>query len=128
VIDHRQHDLLSSSARILKLLRCWRSGIYDLSNSDDNNAILASKAAKNQIVLDVKKGIENEERLILKALHKLIYGAKGPGQNNMIPLWACMWSLILTYRDCMAVYKQYSVAPRPNSFQPGCSGMFLLFK
>lgn len=124
-VDDWQHDLLSSSIKLLKLVRCWRCTYYDLSNSDDDNSVLASKAVKNQILLVLKEGMETEERLILKALHKLLYGAKGPGENNMIPLWACMWSLILTYRDCMAVYKQYAISPRPNRFQPGCSSMFL---
>jgi len=85
--------------------------------------IMVSKAVKNQIVVLIKTAIREEEFFIHKKLDGLIYGGKGPGKKNMIPIWACLWSLILTYRDCAAVYKQYARAPRPNTMQPGCSGM-----
>jgi len=93
-----------------------------LTDTDDPYTVCASKAVSSQILRLIKEGIRNEELIILKRLEKLMRGAKGPGEANMIPLWACLWSLILTYRDCMIVYKQYSLAPRPNSKQPGCSG------
>jgi hypothetical protein len=70
------------------------------------DGLLVSKATSRQILMIVKEGIREAESVILKALEKPMYGASGPGQKNMIPLWACLWSLLLTYRDCMVVYKQ----------------------
>ena len=94
-----------------------------LNGTYNQHSIPASKAVSSQILHVIKKGIRKEELYVLKCLEKLMYGAKGPGQENMIPLWACLWSLILTYRDCMDIYKLYSSAPRPNDKQAGCSGM-----
>jgi hypothetical protein len=35
---------------------------------------------------------------ILAQLQKILFGGKGPGKNNMLPVWICIWLLILTYR------------------------------
>jgi hypothetical protein len=118
-----QRELLDSSVKILKLLHCWRSGKIVPSNSDDPSEYWAPKAVSSQLLVVIKKGIRAEEMFVLKQLEKLMYGGSGPGQHNMIPLWACLWCLILTYRDCMAVYKKFKGAPAVNRGQPGCSGM-----
>lgn len=67
-----------------------------------------SNAVSSQLFVVVKRGICAAEPSILQALETLLCGAKGPGQRNSLALWACMWSLILTYRDCVATYKLYS--------------------
>jgi hypothetical protein len=104
------------------LVHVWRSNKKVVSGNGLFNGCLVSKAASSQILQIVKEGIRETEFMILKALEKPIYGASGPGEKNMIPLWACLWSLMLTYRDCMVVYKLFSHAKRLNTRQPGCSG------
>jgi hypothetical protein len=116
----RLAEKLSKNLKAIALLAEYKNGFTD---ADKTYSALASKAVSSQILLVIKEGIRKEELLVLKYLEKLMYGAKGPGEENMIPLWACLWSLILTYRDCMNVYNQYSLAPRSNYKQPGCSGM-----
>lgn len=68
-------------------------------------------AACSQLLLIVKEGIREAEVEILEALEPHLYSSKGPGQRNAIPLWACLWSLILMYRDRMAAYNQYLNQP-----------------
>jgi hypothetical protein len=43
---------------------------------------------------------------ILSDLQKLLFGAKGLGKQNMLPIWNTLWLLILTYRE--TVYVWYS--------------------
>jgi hypothetical protein len=64
-------------------------------------------AACSQLLLIIKEGIREAEIEILEGLEPHLQGSKGPGQRNAIPLWACLWSLILMYRDRMAAYNQY---------------------
>ena len=107
----QQHNLLYQALNVLKLLRCWRS-IFQVrlySESDDDTPMIHSSAISNQILLVIKEGICSAEFTILDIIEKLVYGSKGPGQDNLIPLWACLWSLILTYRDCMVTYKKWSM-------------------
>jgi hypothetical protein len=47
----------------------------------------------------VTKGIIDLEVDLLAQLQKIIFSSKGPGKNNMLPIWTCMWLLLLTYRD-----------------------------
>lgn len=120
------HDVLQVSVKILNLVHCWRSDKMVVAGNSELNGQLAPKAISSQILQVIKDGIREAESVILKALEKPIYGASGPGEKNMIPLWACLWSLILTYRDCMVVYKQYSLAKRLNTRGPQCSDSQLL--
>jgi hypothetical protein len=115
-------ELLASTAKILKLLRCWRSAKMVASGG----GTYASKAIASQILLVVKKGIWEQEQFVLKKLESLIYKTQVPDRKSLVPLWACLWSLILMYRDCMKVYKQYSAAPRETEGKrkPGTVCMF----
>jgi hypothetical protein len=70
----------------------------------------------SQLLLIIKEGIRAAELTLLDNLEKFVYGSKGPGKNNMIPLWTTLWTLILTYRDCMTTYK-YSTQHCKISFE-----------
>lgn len=58
----------------------------------------ASKVAHNQIAVVVSCGIVDLEVEILSQLQKLVFNPKGPGKHNMLPIWTCLWLLMLTYR------------------------------
>jgi hypothetical protein len=45
------------------------------------------------------KGIVDLEVDILSQLQKLMFRSQGPGKDNMLPIWTCLWLLLLTYRD-----------------------------
>lgn len=94
--------MLNSAVTILKLLRCWRNCKM---TSRDNEKQHISRTVISQLLLIIKDGIRTAELTLLASLEKLVYGVKGPGKNNMIPLWTTLWTLILTYRDCMTTYK-----------------------
>jgi hypothetical protein len=34
----------------------------------------------------------------LNQFQELIFHRKGPGKENMLPIWTCLWLLMLTYR------------------------------
>jgi hypothetical protein len=78
--------------------------------SEDGDLVYLSRAAQRQICAVAKQGIQEAEFAILSSLEDLVYNSKGPSQINVIPLWACLWSLILMYRDCLAVYQAWSFA------------------
>lgn len=85
-----------------------------VSNSPTGTKRFISSALSSQILVVVKRGISSAEISILETLETLLYGSKGPGQRNALPLWASLWSLILTYRDCMVTYKLYAALHTPE--------------
>jgi hypothetical protein len=107
--------MLNSAVTILKLLRCWRNCKMTTSSSSTNSRHI-SRTVVSQLLLIIKEGIRAAELTLLDNLEKFVYGSKGPGKNNMIPLWTTLWTLILTYRDCMTTYK-YSTQHCKISFE-----------
>lgn len=57
------------------------------------------EAVHIQLAIIINKGIMDLEIDLLSALEKLILAPKGPGKDNMLPIWTCLWLLILTYRE-----------------------------
>jgi hypothetical protein len=57
------------------------------------------RAVHHQIILVVTEGIIDLEVEVLSALEKLVFGSKGPGRGNILPIWTILWTMILTYRD-----------------------------
>jgi hypothetical protein len=49
--------------------------------------------------LIVTKGIVDLEVDVLAQFQKTVFSGKGPGKNNMLAIWTCLWLLLLTYRD-----------------------------
>jgi hypothetical protein len=56
------------------------------------------KAIHQQIGVIVSERIEALEYDILNQFEKLIFHRKGPGKESMLPIWTCLWLLMLTYR------------------------------
>jgi hypothetical protein len=71
--------------------------------SRQQQPIFASKAVHMQIAVILSQGIEALEHEILGQLQGVIFHTKGPGKDNMLPLWACLWSLILIYRRTILI-------------------------
>ncbi|SRR6266536_938636 len=66
----------------------------------------ASNAVYRQLSLIVSKGIVDAEVELLSQLQKHIFSKKGPGRGNMLPIWTCLWILILTYRRTIFCYSR----------------------
>lgn len=59
----------------------------------------ASQAVHTQLAVIITTGIADLEKEILSALQTLLFNTKGPGKSNMLPIWTCLWLLVLTYRQ-----------------------------
>lgn len=59
----------------------------------------ASRAVHCQIAVIVAKGITDLEIDLLSSLQSHVFGSKRLGKNNVLPVWTCLWLLILTYRS-----------------------------
>ncbi|KAE9375236.1 hypothetical protein N431DRAFT_196566 [Stipitochalara longipes BDJ] len=103
--DVPMYEMLNSAVTILKLLRFWRNCKMTTSPGDTGCKQHISRTVVSQLLLIIKDGIRTAELTLLDNLEKLVYSSKGPGKGNMIPLWTTLWTLILTYRDCMMAYK-----------------------
>jgi hypothetical protein len=99
------YEMLNSAVTILKLLRCWRNCKMTTSPDHTGAKQHISRTVVSQLLLIIKDGIRTAELTLLDNLENLVYSSKGPGENNIIPLWTTLWTLILTYRDCMTTYK-----------------------
>jgi hypothetical protein len=78
-----------------------------------------SRAATCQLYCIIKEGIRAGECILLETLERYLYESKGPGENNYLALWMILWTLILTYRDCMASHKIWSLAPTTKDYDIG---------
>jgi hypothetical protein len=83
--------------------------VHTESNCED--AKYVSCATSCQLFCTIKDGIRAAECAILETLEHHLYGSKGPGESNVIALWATLWALIFAYRDCMTIYRVYSFCP-----------------
>jgi len=76
----------------------WCAALPQPRTSRDQPHQYASKAVHRQIAVIVTGGIVELEVEVLSRLEKLIFNIKGPGKQNMLPIWTCIWLLMLTYR------------------------------
>jgi len=92
----------------------------------------ASEVVHTQIKVIAARGIVDLEVEILSELQKLIFSSKGPGKLNMLPIWTCLWLLILTYRRTLQIVRskenkeiRFSLAQHMyNMFVSIYSGLF----
>ena len=63
-----------------------------------------SQAVHTQLAVIVTKGIQDLEIDVLSELQKRVFGTKGLGKDNMLPIWTALWLLILTYRETVDVW------------------------
>lgn len=56
------------------------------------------KQSTNKLESIVSERIAALEYDILNQFEELIFHRKGPGKENMLPIWTCLWLLMLTYR------------------------------
>ena len=77
----------------------WRSQLPQPRSSRNEPGRYASTAVSVQVGLIVMNGIVDLEAQVLSQLQNLIFSTKGPGKDNMLPIWTCLWLLLLTYRD-----------------------------
>lgn len=73
--------------------------VLKLPRDDYQPTQYVTRAVQLHIALVVTKGIIDLELEVLSALQKLIFGSKGAGKDNMLPVWTALWIMILTYRD-----------------------------
>lgn len=52
-----------------------------------------------QIAVIISRGIIDLEVETLSYLQNIIFNPKGMGEKTMLPIWTCLWLLLLTYRD-----------------------------
>jgi hypothetical protein len=84
--------------RLSCLHAIWSLALPQPRTSHDQPHQYASKAVHAQIEGIAAGGIVDLEIEILADLQKLLFGPKGLGKFNMLPIWICLWLLILTYR------------------------------
>lgn len=90
-----QKDLVRKAVRLTTLHGVWRRILVE-----DSTAVKqVSEAVHIQLATIITKGIMDLEIDILSALEKHVLGPKGPGKDNMLPIWTCLWLMILTYRE-----------------------------
>jgi hypothetical protein len=90
--------------RMTSLHGIWRSELPRPRGSSQQSHQYVSNAVHIQIGVIVGQGIVEAEVEILSLLQKHIFSQKGPGRRNMLPLWTCLWILILMYRETLYCY------------------------
>ena len=94
--------------KIIALDRTWRTTILIGPVADNASRIRLSKTAVRQIALIAKKGITDTETEVLAFIDKR---NQFFGPDDRMPVWICLWSLILLYRDLLYYYHGFSLAP-----------------
>jgi len=89
---------MQKAVRLSCLHGLWCSALQEPRISHQQRPIYASKAVNMQIGVILSQGIEVLELDVLGQLQSLIFHSKGPGKDNRLPIWACLWLLMCTYR------------------------------
>jgi hypothetical protein len=89
---------MKQAVRLSCLHGIWCSALPEPKLSRSSAPRYASKAVHKQIATILTPGIESLEQSILTQLQSLIFSQKGMGKENELPIWICLWLLILTYR------------------------------
>ena len=90
--------MVQKAMRLSALHGVWSRSISLSEGSSEQRTKYASRAVHNQIAVIVTKGIVDIEIDLLSSLQKRVLGSKGIGKGNALPIWTCLWLLILTYR------------------------------
>jgi hypothetical protein len=89
---------MQQAVRLSCLHGMWCSALPEPKKSRNEETKYASKAVHKQIAVIITKGIESLECDILRQLQTLIFSQKGRSIQNEVPIWICLWLLMLTYR------------------------------
>ena len=89
---------MQQAVRLSCLHGIWCSALPEPKNARNEALRYASKAVHKQIAVIITQGVETLERDILGQLQSIIFNQKGLGKQNELPIWICLWLLMLTYR------------------------------
>ena len=89
---------MKQAVRLSCLHGMWCSALPQPKMTRDEPTKYASKAVHKQIASVLAKGVEALECDILGQLQTLIFSQKGRQSQNEVPVWICLWLLMLTYR------------------------------
>ena len=89
---------MRKAALLSSLHGIWCSALPQQRRTSQEPIRYVSKAVHQQIGVIVSERIEALEYDILNQFEELIFHRKGPGKENMLPIWTCLWLLMLTYR------------------------------
>jgi len=90
--------LVCKAVRLSCLHGIWSLALPEQKRTRQEPCKYASEAVHRQIGIIVSQGIEALEQAILAEVQSIIFNSKGPGKLNMLPIWICLWLLILIYR------------------------------
>lgn len=89
---------MRQAVRLSCLHGMWCSALPQPKMKRNEPTRYASKAVHKQIAGILAHGIEALECDILGLLQTLIFSQKGRQTQNEVPIWICLWLLMLTYR------------------------------
>ena len=95
---------MDQAVRLSCLHGLWCSALPHPKTSRHSSPKYASKAVHKQIAGIITQRIDLLERDILGQLQTLIFSQKGQATQNEVPIWICLWILMLTYRRTIAYW------------------------
>ncbi|KAH7304893.1 hypothetical protein BKA65DRAFT_205484 [Rhexocercosporidium sp. MPI-PUGE-AT-0058] len=97
--------LLEKSLRIQELFQMYRTTPFTKSSIQSQENEMVSTTMRSQIRLILYEELILLEVQMFSALEKLIYDKDGIGRPNPLVTWACLWTLIFTYKEHMVFTK-----------------------
>lgn len=94
-------QMMRKTVRLASLFRIYRRGCNMKFAADDSESTYISSWMNFQIRHLVGKGIMELEAEILDDLDRLLH-SEGPGRQNPLATWICLWVLVLVYKEQMA--------------------------
>ena len=91
--------MLRIAVRLSVLHGVWSRVLRVSTDNPEKPMEYVSLAVHNQFSLIITQGIIDLEVELLASLQRRIFSSKGPGKENMLPIWTSLWLLILTYRN-----------------------------
>jgi hypothetical protein len=86
--------------------RVWKTPSFCCQDSTNKDAVLPI-SVQAQLRTIVQRGLHSIEHNVLRELDSMITPMGQPRFHDKLPLWACLWQLILIYRELTAASRAW---------------------
>jgi len=101
-----KHGLVANVHRMACFFRVWKTPSFCCQDSTNKDAVLPI-SVQAQLRTIVQRGLHSIEHNVLRELDSMITPMGQPRFHDKLPLWACLWQLILIYRELTAASRAW---------------------
>ncbi|OAQ81894.1 hypothetical protein PCL_07144 [Purpureocillium lilacinum] len=108
-----KHDLVDNVHKMNCFFRIWRMSSF-WCRDPANHIVTLPLSVQARLRKIAREALKLLEYKVLKSLDDCLGQHSQPQPQERMAIWACLWQLILMYRDLMGAFKSQIVRAGPN--------------